>query len=138
MTSVKRFPAFSFAAALAVAALASMTVANTAEAKGGATFVYVPGQCNSDSGVSTAVLIKSQNAWQFGVQVTGVGAGDTWVISWLRNGVPSYTSTATFPSGWLNIGMTTMPSERGSNVSFSAVATSQSGLVCTVQGTVKA
>ncbi len=138
MTSVKQFSAFGFAAALAIAALASASVANTAQAKGGATFVYVPGQCNSDAGVSTAVLIKSQNAWQFGVQVTGAGAGDTWVISWSRNGVPSYTSTATFSSGWLNIGMATNPADRGSRVNFSAVATSQSGLVCTVQGTVKA
>ncbi len=132
-----RSTAFKFAAVLAVAASTSLFFADAAQAKGGAKFVYVPGQCNSGAATSTAVLIKSQNTWQMGVQMIGAGAADTWVINWFKNGELSYTTATAFPSTWLNIGMATAPSDQGTTVNFSAIATSASGVVCTVQGSVR-
>lgn len=138
MMTSNRFSALKLVALIAAATAVSMPLADSAYARGGgASFIYIPGQCNSAAVASTAVLIKSRNEWQFGVQMIGDGAGDAWTISWFKNGVLSYTSTSDFPSTWLNIGMSTVPSDHGTTVVFSAIATSRSGAVCTVQGSAK-
>jgi len=137
MVSSNRFSTLKRVALIAAMAAVSVPYADSAHAKGGASFTYIPGQCSSETVASTAVLIKSRNVWQFGVQMIGDGAGDVWTISWFKNGVLSYTSISDFPSTWLNIGMSTSPSDSGTVVNFSAIATSRSGAVCTVQGSAR-
>ena len=118
--------------------LSALSVAQTTQAKGGAVFTTAPGSCNVAGATATAVDIKANNLHQFALQVVGPDSVGTWTIAWTKDGVFNSNTSMVIPppGGWSVVGLSTVPGQKGT-VSFSAVATSTTGTVCTAAISVK-
>lgn len=109
-------------------------------AKGGAFPEFTaPGQCTSSPNTTaTAVLRKLNNIWYFALQVVGPNSVGEWDVDWTKNNVFVSTNHSSYPppGGWAEIGLTTIPGEKGM-VSFQAKAISSKGEVCSANISIK-